>query len=302
MNKSLIKNINKNVRTKSLKAKALHIGKDLLFKAIKKVDEIKYKTFIKVKNTRSSLRNLVNDEKANENIKSNFRVYLNTSDISYKGFGKKIIPNEYETIIAGNRSSNFWRILSFSTNFLEDNKYINSLDYFCIQNDEKNLYIQSINCKSQYKIKTSTKKRSIILDKKNRNDYGENFIEKNVRDSLRKQDSTTVNESKEKNYLEITDKTHGNTIKLNYYYEQEFNIESNYELIVNSYEENDYIEPLSLFKFEIVYNMGEYGIYGNNPKYTIDKVKDNSYVRLINVFTNKILMLIIKISKYSRSN
>ena len=48
--------------------------------------------------------------------------------------------------------------------------------------------------------------------------------------------------------------------------------------------------------------MGEYGIYENNPKYTIDKLKDNSYVRLINVFTNKILMLFIKISKYSRSN
>ena len=294
LNKTLKKTLNSRSQAKALapKAKALNIGKDLLFKAIKKVDEVKYKTFIKIKNDRHSLRKVVNDEKAHQNIKNNFKVYINTSDISYRGFGKKILPNEDETIIAGNRSFNYWRILNFSTNFLEDNKYINSLDYFCIQNDEKNLFIQSINCRNDIGRRKINKYKSNSQEKNkksNSKNYEQDSFEKYVNEHLKNNDDTNLNSDNQKNYLEETKKTYGNTIKLNYYYEQEFNIESNYELIVNNFEENDYLEPLSLFKFEVVYNTGEYGIYEFNTKYTIDKLKDNSYVRLINVFTNKIL-------------
>ena len=127
--KSLMKNRTKTEsenRSKSKKEKAIiKFGKNLLLKAAEEVDD-KIKKNIKKTQNRDSIRLHVNDEKAPEKLKNNFRTYLNSSDISYRGFGKKILPNQNETIIAGNKTANFWRILSFSTNFLEDNKYINS--------------------------------------------------------------------------------------------------------------------------------------------------------------------------------
>ena len=285
ISKSVIPNLNSNITEKNIppRSRALSLGKEILFKAMKKVDDVKYKAFKKIKESRTSIRNIVNDEKTHEKIKNNFRTYINDSDIAFNDFGKKILPNEEETIIAKNKTSNFWRILNFSTNFIEDNKYINSLDFFCIQNNEKNLYIQS-NFSSidrrRYRYSSEinlTEEENFfeIIDNQSQNIEG------------RKKQTISIDTSQ---YKKETNTTHDNEIKLNYFYDKEFNIESNYELIVNSFEENDYIEPLSLFKFEVVYNVGNYGIYEENPKYTIDILQDNSFVRLINVFTNKVLI------------
>ena len=289
-NKSLIADLNKNPDERKMppRSKALSLGKDVLFKAIKIVEDVKIKAITKVKQSRISIRSYLNDEKTHEKIKNNFRKYINSSDIAFIDFGKKILPNEDETIIAGNKSLNYWRILSFSTNFIEDNKYITSLDFFCIQSCEKNLYIQSIGSYAY----ESRRKSKFSIDKNDRiimNDE-ESFelpINQNI-DINRRQSLSLDNNSQ---YIKDTYHTYNSEIKLNYFYNKEFNIDVNYSLIVNSFEENDYIEPLSLFKFEVVYNIGKYGIYEGNPKYTIDIIKDNSYVRLINVFTNKVLMI-----------
>ena len=305
-NKSLmsasLRNNNNYLNSNKPKTKALRLGKDLLFKAIKKVGDIKYKALVKVKDTRNSLRKVVNDEKTNEKIKSNFKDYINSSDISFVDFGKKILHDDDNTIIAGNRTSNHWRILSFSTNFIEDNKYINSLDFFCIQNYEKNLYIQAIDHLNANYLKMKKYRNSFNTGKNITNEPDSSLEE------LDNQKKESINRIRLKMYninnkytkntrtSGTTNETHGNTIKLNYFYEQDFNLESNYDLIVNYYEENDYIEPLSLFKFEVVYNTGEYSFYENNPKYTIDILKDNSFVRLINVFTNKVLMAELNIT------
>ena len=287
INKTLISNIDPASNNIEPKSRAVRLFTDLAFKAIKKVDE-KYKSFEKKDVIRNSLRRIVNDEKTHEKIKNNFKLYINNSDISFKGFGKNIVPNEEQTIIAGNRTSNYWRILNFSTNFLEDNKYINSLDYFSIQNFEKNLYIQSLEKKDR---KNEKYQQNNIID--NFESREEDSIEidnqSNIENDIINRRKRTINNNKNNN----TD----STIKLDYFYTQEFNNELNYDLIVKQFQENDYIEPLSIFKFEVVYRTGEYGLYGPNPTYTIDKLKDNSFVRLINVFTNKVLMIELKVSK-----
>ena len=95
INQSLISNLNietsKNINPKS---KALRFGKDILFKTIKKMDEVKHRTSDKIKETRNSLRKIVNAEGTHENIKNNFMLYINNSDLLFRDFGKKILPNE----------------------------------------------------------------------------------------------------------------------------------------------------------------------------------------------------------------
>ena len=295
INQSLISNLNietsKNINPKS---KALRFGKDILFKTIKKMDEVKHRTSDKIKETRNSLRKIVNAEGTHENIKNNFKLYISNSDLLFRDFGKKILPNEEQNIIAGNRTSNFWRILNFSTNFLEDNKYINSLDYFSIQNNEKNLYIQSIGSKDEKGNKSE--KYNTLYENNNNIGIGEedDSIEEIDNHNNEMSYRRSINTNKRSKYINETNITRDSTIKLNYFYNQEFNNELNFELIVNQFQENDYIEPLSLFKFEVVYSTGDYGLYGPNPTYTIDKLKDNSFVRLINVFTNKVLIVELK--------
>ena len=296
INKSLIEGLNSNITAKNIapKTRALSFGKEILFKALKKVEDVRSKAIDKVFKARDSIRFAVNDEKTHEEIKNNFKVYINTSDISFIDFGKKILPNEEETIIAGNKSSNFWRILNFSKNFIEDNDYINSLDFFCIQNYEKNLYIQSIDCTNEQ----NRQKKEYNLESINLNNLPN---EEDSSEILRNEEINrpSINIDNKTHYVRETNQTYDSTIKLNYFYENEFNFDSYYDLVVNSFEENDYIEPLSLFKFEVVYNIGNYGLFQENPKYTIDIIKDNSFVRLINVFTNKVLLIeeIIKKSK-----
>ena len=280
-NKPLFRTFNSNnsINSKKPKAKELVYGKEILLKTLIKVDEAKYKSFVQARNARNSLKDLVNDnkrkDKDKDKIKNNFLSYINFSDLPHKNFGKNILPNDDDTIIAGNRTYNFWRIILFSKNFLNDNKYINSLDYFCIQNIDKNIFIQSDYDKENNKIKKKIKKK-IKMEEDDSNDENDSRKIKSI-------------ENKKKNTNDQEN------VRLEY---NEQDIDNNpyliNSLIVNHYEENDYIEPLGLFKFEFLYKTGKYGTYGSNPKHHIDILQDNSLVRLINVFTKKVLMVDIE--------
>ena len=276
-NKSLLRSINSSnsVNNKKVKTKAINLGKGLFFKALIKVDEAQYKSFVQVRNARDSLKDIVNDNKTIDIIKSNFISYINTSDLPHKNFGKKILPDDDETIIAGNKNYNFWRIILFSKNFLNDNKYINSLDYFCIQNIDKNLFIQSDHDMAKNKIKKKAKMKK-MEEEEDEND--ENYSKKSK--TIDNKNQSTKNPENVR--LEHNEQDNNNN---------PYMINS---LIVNHYEENDYIEPLGLFKFEFLYKVGEYGSYGPNPKHPIDILQDNSLVRLINVFTKKVLVVDIE--------
>ena len=277
--KSINADENKN-KSLSVRERALIFGRELLLKAVKKIEEEKKNTFARAKNARDSLQLLVNDNAAIEAIKNNFRTYINISSIPYKDFGKKILPNENESVIAGNTKKNFWRLMIFSLNFFEDNNYINSLDNFCIQNNEKNLFIQAIY--SKYKFKEN-RQSNIFNSMSGLNLEDNSLIEINNNNNIN-------NNSFLRRLSLLTNKTVGNTIKLNYFYDNDFGANIDYDLLVGQFEKNDYIEPLGLFKFEFVYNYGKYGEYEQNREHKIDILKDQGYVRLINIFTNKVLM------------
>ena len=285
-------NINFDKKDYSLNQKTLMFGRELLLKALKRVDEVRTQTFDKARKARASLKILVNENMSHENIKNNFKTYINISSIPYKDFGKKIIPDEDETVTAGNTMYNFWRLMIFSKNFFEDNKYVNSLDYFCIQNNEKNLFIQAIN--SLYKLREHRK--STIFHRSRHYKEEDNLNEENNNINNIDNENITNNNSLLGRISNFTRKSVASTIKLNYFYDRDFEGNTNYDLYVNQFEENDYIEPLGLFKFEFVYNFGTYGEYEQNRDHKIDILKDQGYVRLINIFTNKVLLADLKIT------
>ena len=289
MNHSIKKSL-KEVQNQvaNFKLSTFSFGKAIALDAIRKVKDDKNKTFVKANNARVSLKNIVNDNDAQDIIKNNFKSYINISNIPYKGFGKNIIPDDDVSVTVGNKIYNFWRLMIFSLNFFEDNKYINSLDYFCIQNNERNLFIQAIDSKSIFKDKTNLsilESMTQIKEEDSLNDIDNNNIINNNNNNIFKRLSAKFKQ-----------KSSSSTIKLNYFYDNDFRANLNYELFVDQYEENDYIEPLGLFKFELVYNYGKYGEYEINREHKIDLLKDQGYVRLINIFTNKVLMVDAKVT------
>ena len=301
-NKRVIGGINQeekknNNQILSTSQKVEMIYRHLLLKAIIKAEDNRRKTFGRARNARDSLQILVNENQTIDNIKDNFKTYINTSSIPYKGFGKKIIPNDNISVRAGNMKDNFWKLNIFSKFFFEDNKYINSLDNFSIQNNEKNLFIQAIDSKNKFKEK---RKYSIFNSMSRLNEDEDQLKEINNNNNIINKSSFWQRVSslprKTVGSTSLPRKTVGSTIKLNYFYDNDFGANINYDLTVNQYEENDYIEPLGLFKFEFVYNYGKYGEYEQNRSHTIDILKDEGYVRLVNIFTNKVLMADLEIT------
>ena len=253
------KNIYNNIIDKDLRArqKSLMFGNEILLNALKKVDEVRIQTFGKAKNARASLQILVNDNQAHEYIKNNFKSYINISSIPYKNFGKKIIPDEDETVTAGNTLYNYWRVMIFSKNFFEDNKFINSLDCFSIQNNEKNLFIQAIDSSNKFK----DNRKSNIFNKMTLFNEEDNLSDINNNNINNINNENNINNSILRRFSSLTKKSVRSTIRLNYFYNSDFGGNINYDLLVNQFGENDYIEPLGLFKFEFVYNFGKYGEY-----------------------------------------
>ena len=83
-------------------------------------------------------QNTLNNSK--NNLKENFMTFSTNSNLAFKNFGKKLLPKD-NYIGVNIKSNDYWKLVSFSKNFLIDNEFINSLDYFCIQNVEKNIYL-----------------------------------------------------------------------------------------------------------------------------------------------------------------
>ena len=71
-------NINFDKKDYSLNQKTLMFGRELLLKALKRVDEVRTQTFDKARKARASLKILVNENMSHENIKNNFKTYINT--------------------------------------------------------------------------------------------------------------------------------------------------------------------------------------------------------------------------------
>ena len=260
----------------------------------------------------------VNNNK--NNLKENLLTLSTNSNLAYQNFGKKLLPKD-KYIGVNIKSNDYWKLVSFSENFLIDNKYINSLDYFCIQNIEKNIFIsidkgkekvdeniQFINFyeerkeerkkdkkeekkKEKKEERKEERKEDLINTIKNELKKNKNLNQtKKGEEIIQKKNSKATEEEKiiEENEEDVEEKQivqEEITPEPRNLFNDEYYAKLNYKLQANIYEEKEhyFLEPYSLFKFEIIKNDKE-----NNSEFIhIEKLSTNCYVRLISVFFNK---------------
>ena len=310
-NEKYINNIKNNVTINS----NINKHQSLNFDLQRKQSSINVKE--RDKNIRMSLKNIFPDRKSL--LHKNFFTYSNNSNLAYKNFGKKLLPEDnYIGIYKNTRYK--WRLISFSQNYIKDNRHINFLDYFCIQNIEKNLFIQSVDLK-----KDQSDEENLLygdnfkqgLRKKNKNKLeltnsqplsdklvdekekapiipssGVKSINMNLDESkneslLKENESqyTINNSNNNSNNNNSNNNSNNNNIELNFNFDENFYSNMNYKLGVNIYNEKDFIDPFGLFKFEIISNEN----INNDLKTNIKLLSEDYFVRIINVFTNKVI-------------
>ena len=169
-----------------------------------------------------------------------------------------------------------------------DNKYINSLDYFCIQNVEKNIFISIENKKDEnnYDINNNYgyERRGNLINIsriKEQKEEGNNILKNSIKNS-------DIEKSKEEEQQKDEEEELLPEQKNINVFDDEYFSNLNYDLKVNDTEENEknFLEPYSLFKFEII------NPKSNKNNFTqIDLLSEECYVRIISVFLNKAISL-----------
>jgi len=252
----------------------------------------------RVKSIKISLKNIFPDGNSkSKNLKDNLLTYSANSNLAYKNFGKKLLPEDNYIGVDRNKED-YWKLIKFSKDYINDNDFVNSLDYFCIQNIEKNIFINSVHTN-----KGESDNNDVNLFMRRNNEEMKN---KNMNNGIKENDniSQKLIDEKDKipklvsgnfdliveeniNDMKMKDKNTervGN-IKLDYFYDEGFYSNKNSDLKIGYYKEKDYIEPLGLFKLEIVNN----NITEKNLNKKINLVSTDTYIRLINVFSNKVV-------------
>ena len=289
-------NININANTEN---KAVLFGKQLLKRESKKREKsLSLVVNERNKSIRMSLKNIFPDINPKSKLKENFLTYSTNSNFAYKNFGKKLLPED-NYIGIDIKSKDYWRLILFSQNYIKDNKYINLLDYFCIQNIEKNLFIQSIDSNKlsedkdlndkYIEKKKEIKNRNLIKDIQdiqNSQLISEKLIDE--KEKIPKIPIQSINnfnisneESKNNSFL-----NHNNE-ELNYYvFDETFYSNLKCELKIDFYNEKDFLDPFGLFKFEIINNNKN---INKDLKTDLKILSEKCFVRIINVFTNKVI-------------
>ena len=308
-NEKFISNI-KSYRQSFVKDnKAIQFGKRLLAWRLKK-KLIASTSAERAENLRMNINNIFFDSNNNQNtvnnsknnLKENFLTFSTNSNLAFKNFGKKLLPKD-NYIGVNIKSNDYWKLVSFSKNFLVDNEFINSLDYFCIQNVEKNISLSIEKKKGEidedsvfinfYEERKDNKIKSKHIEKK------EESKNKRLKNSIKKENN--INNKIIKNLIEEDKSSELNfdeedeqeeeeevTPEPRNLFNDEYYANLKYDLKANIYEEKDknFLEPYSLFKFEIINNIKE------NKDYThIDLLSEGCYVRIISVFFNKAISL-----------
>ena len=296
-NEKFISNI-KSYKPKTFKGKkALEFGKKLLNWGLKKkmlfscTDE-------RTENLKKSISNIFFDNNYNDislnnknDLRENFLMFSTNSNLAYKNFGKKLLPKD-NYIGINIKSNDYWKLVSFSKNFLIDNNFINSLDYFCLQTTEKNIFI-SIEKKEEEKYENTNfinfyqERKGISQTLKDLNTI---LNEKTIKEERKKRKAKQSIEE-EKNSLDTSEEEEQEledkiTPEPRNLFNDKYFAKLKYGLKANFYEddENNFLEPYSLFKFEIIKSENE-----NNDLTTIDLLSKDCYVRLISVFFNKVI-------------
>ena len=290
--------------------KAFKFGK--LFLSSRDLRKTEQKPIIVKQRTKSIRKSFYNIYKnGNTNVKNilkeNFLTYL--TNLAYRNFGKKIIPENkyvgvdiksYDSDKKWNKTKDniSWRLILFSQNYIKDNQYINSLDYFSIQNIEKNLFIQLTDVRKEQteenKIFSKFTRRNIEINNNIKNVDTNRHISEKLMDEKEKMpelplpvandsDNSDNEASSKRNKALLMD-----DIELNYFTNENnhSNLKYNLNIIHN---ENGLIEPLGIFKFEIINDDG------NDLK--ISLLSNNCFVRIVNVFSNKVLSVKTKDKK-----
>lgn len=262
----------------------------------------------RVKSIKISLKNIFPDGNSKSNLKENLLTYSANSNLAYKNFGKKILPEDNYIGVDRNKED-YWKLIKFSKDYIKDNDYVNSLDYFCIQNIEKNIFINSVHTNKGESDNNDVnnlfmRRKNEEMKNKNMNNgiiSNDNISQKLIdeKDKIPKLVSGNIDLIVEENIndMNMKDKNNDKTgnIKLDYFCDEGFYSNKSSDLKIDYYKEKDYLEPLGLFKIEIVNNKSE-----TNLKKANNLVSSDTYIRIINVFSNKVMS--VSTLKNNKSN
>ena len=288
---------------------------NLPVKEFEKIEGVKKekKSIFDADNMKKTIQNIYNEEPQDSKIIDEFTAYAMNENIQQKNFGVKLMPEDNYVVVDSN-SFSFWRIINFSENFLEDVNYLNFFDFFCIQNPGINLFIdlKEINDEEQ--------NTSFLLDKtniisKSKNEFpikeekedlksDNNSVSKNENKSNiinTKENNNFISLNKDFEYINnknnINDTTIefiDNKIEINYLLDSHTYSNKQYELIVDTYKDKEHLKPYSLFKIEPSFECFENIDLNNNQVSNLNIILEDKNVRLINVFTNKVLCAVKK--------
>ena len=278
----------------------------------KKEENIKEgkKTIFTGENLKNTINAIYNDGSQDPKIIDEFVTYSMRENLQQKNLGIKLMPEE-DNIVVNSTSFNFWRIMNFSEDYFEDLKYLNLFDFFCIQNQEKHLFINLEEVEKDefnfdldgdnINLNINNNKKELYPIKEEKDELNDNKSEiksGNKSDILDKEERKQISFIMKKdlgyvrNKNNVTDSTiefMDNQIDINYFFDSNYNKNKKYKLIVDTYNDKEHLKPYSLFRIEREYDIFDDVDINTPSKNNNNIIPSDMNVRLINVFTNKVL-------------
>ena len=260
------------------------------------------KSIFDIVDLKNTINNIFNYDK-NDPILDEFVNYIIHENLNIKNFGVKLMPEE-NYVVVDDSSFSFWRLLNFSEDYFEDIKYLNLLDYFCIENTDTKLFIHLEEIESEEQNFNSIEdniNNELFPEMEEseeineiKNESKEEDKSPNISDIINAKENIPftpiINESKHKN--NINDSKVNNKIEINYFYDSMCLMNKNYNLIIDSYKDKkERIKPYSLFKFETMFDIDNDIDINTHCMRNMNIIKEDIPIRLINVFTNRILCI-----------
>ena len=187
---------------------------------------------------------------------------------------------------------------------------INLFDFFCIQNTDKRLFIQlerEVNKEQNYiyfgenmnntELFPIKEQKEEINENRSKNEKDNNEIinDENNNESENKNviiDTKSKLFAKIKNKKNISDSTVlylDSRIEINSFFDSDYYKNKKYKLMIDSYKNENQLKPYSLFRFEPVFEELSTLKFNYNFTPRINIMTDKISIRIINVFTNKVL-------------
>ena len=273
-----------------------------------KEEVIPKKSIFDGENLKNTIKTIYNGKNIEDKVIDDFVKYSINENLQQKNLGVKLMP-ENNYINVDSNSYSFWRLINFSDDYFEDSKYITLFDFFCIQNTDKKLFIQlereaikdqnciyfcDMNNTELFPIK---EQKEEINENKSDNEKDNNEI---INDDYNNEseNKNDIIDTKSKLFGKIKSKNNisdstvvylDSKIEINYFFDSDYYKNKKYKLMIDSYENENQLKPYSLFKFEPVFE--ELTNINFNFDFTprINIMTDKISIRIINVFTNKVL-------------